>query len=353
MLPKQFATKGMHVDSSTVSIGTATHGAIADINHYRQVLGSFMTGVTVITTMDADGRRRGITANSFTSVSLDPPLVLFCVDYRAASYETFQRSEGFVVHVLASDQQDLARTFASKSESKFDGLETTPGSGGAPILEGVHGWLDCTPHDVVIAGDHAIIIGEVQRFSAAPARPLGFYQGRFFGFNNDQELGASLPSGSTVEVGWAMQTQDGRVVLHQRDDGSLALPASTLKPSEIHEAQLTTAATARLGAPSSTEFLYSVYEGAGEKLQLVYRGQVFADGDALTGNGLVGVDPERIDLARFTREGDAAVVERYVEELANARFGLYAGSLAEGSIARVDDVIADTREARRTEGAHA
>ena len=341
------------MDDSSPDIGVASQGTIGDLNHYRQVLGSFLTGVTVITTVDAQGRKRGITANSFTSVSLDPPLVLFCVDYRAASYETFQQAEGFVIHVLASDQQDLARTFASKAENKFAGLETSPGTGGAPVLEGVHGWLDCRRHDVVIAGDHAIVIGEVQRFSAAPARPLGFYQGRFFGFNNDQEIGASLPSGSTIEVGWAMQTQDGKVILRRAEDGTLSLPASTLRPSDIHQAELTRSASDRLGAPSSIEFLYSVYEGPGERLRLVYRGQVFAEAHAVARDGLVGVEPERIELGRFGPEGDAAVVERYVQELANARFGLYAGSLAEGSIARVDEVTADTRTTRRTEGAHA
>lgn len=331
------------------SIGLASNGTIDDISHYRQVLGSFMTGVTIITTIDADGRPRGLTANSFTSVSLDPPLVLFCVDYRAASYETFQQASGFAIHVLGSEQQELARTFASKSESKFEGLVTDTGVSGAPILRDVHGWLDCELSDVVIAGDHAIVIGEVKRYSTAPARPLGFYQGRFFGFNTDQEISATVPQSAKITVGWMMQSQDGNVIAVPAADGGLALPQSTLSASRIHAEALTAEATELFGLPTSTEFLYSVYEGRDEQLTLVYRGQVFADSEALRDAGFLALPPGDVDPLQFRAPGEEAVVDRYLEELANARFGLYAGSLAEGSIAQIEDITSDRRTSRAKE----
>src|SRR3954471_16869964 len=107
-----------------------------DVRALRRALGTFLTGVTVVTTHDASGAPRGITANSFTSVSLDPPLVLFCVDLSAASCEAFAGSGGFAVHILGHDQQELAARFATRSPHKFDGLATRPGTGGAPLLEG-------------------------------------------------------------------------------------------------------------------------------------------------------------------------------------------------------------------------
>ena len=325
------------------AIGTAVDGKIEDIGSYRQVLGSFMTGVTVITTVDADGRQRGITANSFTSVSLDPPLVLFCVDYRAASYETFQKSDGFVIHVLSSEQQDLAKTFASKSETKFEGLETEAGFAGSPILKDVHGWLECRLNETVIAGDHAIIIGEVLRYSSEPARPLGFYQGRFFGFNTDQEIAALVPQASSINVTWMMQTADGAIIAVDRGEDGYALPSSSARPRDVHARALAALARAEFQSDVAVEFLYSVFEDEKERLGLTYRGQVFADCGLLAEAGFVCIQPAEVDPSRFHRPGESAVVGRYIDELANARFGVYAGTLAEGSIAQVTGVQEDDR----------
>ena len=325
------------------AIGSAVDGKIEDIGSYRQVLGSFMTGVTVITTVDLEGRQRGITANSFTSVSLDPPLVLFCVDYRAASYETFQNAEGFVIHVLSSEQQDLAKTFASKSETKFEGLETDTGFGGSPILRDVHGWLECRLSETVIAGDHAIIIGEVLRYSSEPARPLGFYQGRFFGFNTDQEIAALAPQTSSITVTWMMQTRDGAVIALDLGENGFALPSSAARPKDVHARALAALAEIEFKSPVSVEFLYSVFEDERERLGLTYRGQVFADCAQLREAGFICIDPADVDPTQFRRPGELAIVERYIDELANARFGVYAGTLAEGSIAQVTGVQTDDR----------
>ncbi|WP_449282014.1 flavin reductase family protein [Leucobacter sp.] len=335
------------------AIGSAVDGKIEDIGSYRQVLGSFMTGVTVITTVDAEGRQRGITANSFTSVSLDPPLVLFCVDYRAASYETFQQSRGFVIHVLSSEQQDLAKTFASKSETKFAGLQTEEGFGGAPILQDVHGWLECELHDTVIAGDHAIIIGQVRRYSSEPARPLGFYQGRFFGFNTDGEIAALAGRSSPVSITWMMQTAEGEIVARDLGDAGFELPRLTAAATDVHARALARLAEQQFASEVSVEFLYSVFEDEHERLGLTYRGQVFGSAEALAEAGFACIAPGAVDPGRFARPGEEAIVERYIDELANARFGVYAGTLAEGAIAHVTEVSPDRRPApvRAGEGA--
>lgn len=326
----------MNVQSTLVT-GSATDGKIDDPNAYRQVLGAFMTGVTVITTVDKEGRKRGITANSFTSVSLDPPLVLFCIDYRAASYETFQNADGFVVHILSSDQQELAKTFASKSEQKFEGQETTSGVSGAPRLNGVHGWLDCTSHDVVVAGDHAIVIGEVKQYSTEPARPLGFYQGRFFGFNNDQEISSLVPPSASINVGWILQSQDGKIVA-SKQGGELTLPKTKLRANRINSESLTAEASNVLNAPASVEFLYSVYESDSGGLTLIYRGESLVESAELSSNGFTCLAIDQTKPEDFKTPGETAVVRRYLTELANESFGLYAGTLAEGMFASVDGI---------------
>ncbi|MFC6235920.1 flavin reductase family protein, partial [Leucobacter soli] len=245
-----------------------------NVMEYRRTLGAFMTGVTVVTTTDGEGRPRGMTMNSFTSVSLDPPLVLVCVDHRAASYDAFVESAGIAVHILGSEQQDLARTFASKSEDKFADVETVDGRGGAPVIPDVHAWIDCATDQVVIAGDHAIIIGRVLDYDAQDRRPLGFYQGKFNAFSTDEEIVQQRGDASAqTTVRWVVETADGRLAVRAADDGSLALPESRLSAEQLSHGGLSTAAAARLGCDVEIDFLYSVYDSAQGNPILVYRGR--------------------------------------------------------------------------------
>lgn len=151
-----------------------------DPRQFRQALGAFATGVAVVTTQDAAGAPVGLTVNSFTSVSLNPPLVLFCLGKQSASLTAFRDSGAFAVHVMPHAQQDLTRRFASRVEDRFDGVAWHPGHGGAPVIEGVLACFECALHACVDAGDHLILIGQVQRFSHQPSdAPLLYFQGGF------------------------------------------------------------------------------------------------------------------------------------------------------------------------------
>jgi flavin-dependent trigonelline monooxygenase, reductase component len=319
---------------------------VQELKDYRRTLGAFLTGVTVVTVLDADGRPRGLTANSFTSVSLDPPLVLFCVGGAAASYEAFVKSRGFVVHILGSGQQRLAQTFASKSPRKFEGLVHRPSSTGAPLIEDVHAWLDCTTESVTVAGDHAIVVGRVQDFASREQRPLGFYQGKFQSFDTESEM-ALLPSfhGSSVAVGWMLEAADGRLAVRMGRDGSLGLPKTRLPVSEVSQGGLTAAASAQLGVEAGIDFLYSIYDDERDGMTLVYRGRVAADEEGLRGSGvrLLGSDDIAWDSVRDVSE--KAVIDRYVRERVDAQFGIYAGTQSDGSIATIQRVTQDRRYA--------
>jgi 3-hydroxy-9,10-secoandrosta-1,3,5(10)-triene-9,17-dione monooxygenase reductase component len=147
--------------------------------HFRDVLGRFASGVTVVTSTWR-GRPVGMTAQSFTSVSLDPPLVLFCPSKTSVAWPDMQRAGFFCVNLLARGQDEIARRFARRADDKFDGVPWHASSTGAPLLSGVLGWVDCTVYAVHEAGDHYVVIGQVQDlgFSEVP-HPLLFYRGRY------------------------------------------------------------------------------------------------------------------------------------------------------------------------------
>jgi 3-hydroxy-9,10-secoandrosta-1,3,5(10)-triene-9,17-dione monooxygenase reductase component len=145
----------------------------------RRHLGYFATGVTVVTARDADGPV-GFACQSFSSVSLDPPLVLFCVDGRSRSWPRIRRAGMFCVNVLAEDQQDLCRRFGSRHGEKFDGMAWTASQWGAPILDDVLVRVHAEVAEVHPAGDHEIVVGRVVELeSVRDGRPLVFYRGQF------------------------------------------------------------------------------------------------------------------------------------------------------------------------------
>lgn len=150
---------------------------------FRDALGRFATGVTVVTARHADGRLVGVTVNSFTSVSLDPPLILFCLDREAASLAAFQDVGRFAVNILAEGQEELSVRFAAPLSDRWDGVATTASENGSPALDSALATLDCDLDRVVDGGDHLILIGRVTalRESAEGQRPLVYFRGQYRG----------------------------------------------------------------------------------------------------------------------------------------------------------------------------
>ena len=145
----------------------------------REVMAVYPTGVTVVAGRDAGGEPYGLTVNSFTSVSLDPPLILVCIDHTSTSHARLVAAPAFTVNVLAADQLEVAERFSVEpSEGRFDDLDWEEAASGAPILGGTAAWLECSTHDVLRGGDHSIIIGRVERSSVTDRRALMFHRGR-------------------------------------------------------------------------------------------------------------------------------------------------------------------------------
>src|SRR5580693_6646612 len=150
-----------------------------DSRDLRRVLGTFVTGVTVVTTTDDDGGLHGVTVNSFSSVSLDPPLVLWSQAIKTHRHPVFFKAERFAVNILAEDQIELSNRFAKSSEEKFAGLEVDVGLGGVPLLRGCSAWLQCRISSRVPGGDHTIYVGEVDSIDRAERKSLVFGNGQY------------------------------------------------------------------------------------------------------------------------------------------------------------------------------
>lgn len=145
----------------------------------RAALGHFATGVTIVTARGDDGSPVGFTANSFTSVSLEPPLLLVCLAHMAASYDIFRSAESFAVNVLEVGQEETAKRFASRGADKFGPTKWKEGRMGAPLIDGSLARFDCALHARVEAGDHDVLFGRVIGFSIHEGAALLYHKGTF------------------------------------------------------------------------------------------------------------------------------------------------------------------------------
>jgi flavin reductase (DIM6/NTAB) family NADH-FMN oxidoreductase RutF len=148
-------------------------------SEFRRILGHWITGVAIVASRTADDEPCGFTANAFTSLSLEPPLVLVCVDRAGNSHASIRDAGVFTVNVLGSGDERLARHFATDSAAKFTGIAWTTAATGAPVLEAALAWVDCTVRTEVPGGDHTIFIGEVVDGDADEGEPLIFYRGGY------------------------------------------------------------------------------------------------------------------------------------------------------------------------------
>ena len=147
---------------------------------YRQALGHFATGVTVVTSLDGNGAPVGFACQAFAALSLDPPLVLFCPSKSSSTWPQIERSGRFCVNVLADEQRELSRVFGRSGADKFAGVRWSPAANGTPVLDGVVTWAACQVEAVQVAGDHLVVTGLVTELGpSTDSRPLLFYKGRY------------------------------------------------------------------------------------------------------------------------------------------------------------------------------
>ena len=305
-----------------------TDGAI-DPLELRRALGTFATGVTVVTTIDDDGAPRGFTANSFTSVSLDPPLILVCLAKTAASHPVFRSADRFAVNILSEQQKDVSAAFASRIEDRFAGVRWAARTTGCPVFEGVVAWLDCRTHAVVDGGDHDILIGRVLDYDYTASSPLGFCRGAYISFGLAREAVRVAEADPGTRLVALIEHEDA--ILFERDsaDGKLDLPSAPRMGAADDPGSLLSKVKAA-GVDAELSFLFAVYEDSETGIHsIVYRGEA---------RGLE--DRARSSLIRFAEIPWADVrepavrsmIERYVREREEDAFGIYVGDTRSGRV---------------------
>jgi flavin reductase (DIM6/NTAB) family NADH-FMN oxidoreductase RutF len=304
-----------------------------DNRELRSAFGSFMTGVTIVTTAGVDGQPRGFTANSFTSVSLEPPLLMICIGKQAASMEVFRHARGFAVNILSEAQKEISVLFASKRADKFEAAKWRAGPFGNPLIEGSAAWFDCARYQVIDAGDHIILMGHVEAFSYSDANPLGYARGHYITLGLEQAAVNAASSASRTVVG-AILENDNRLVLlpdPARPNG-LVLPevgrhGHSGSASQLHDL------LAREGMDATLGFLFAVFENPGTREQCIYyRGEALLHARGRT----VLADFEDIPWDRLPDEATCSMLRRYAAERKIGRFKVYSGDHLQGTVKAVD-----------------
>lgn len=292
---------------------------------FRKALGAYPTGVTVVTTTGADGVPRGFTANSFTSVSLTPPLVLVCLAKAAHSHAVFTASSAFAINVLAEQQKGLASLFASKQPDKFQRCDWHAGDTGAPLLDGAVARFDCNVHQCVDAGDHTILIGEVQALQhAADERPLGYCRGAYVSYQDEALMASVSPS---TRVAALVETPRG-VLLMQDSQGLYSLPTAARLGHHGNDLGLLDQLK-RLGLHATLDFVFSVYEDDHGPC-VVYRGR--ADELPQHQLGLACVALPALAGIPAVDTATASMLARYARERKDDVFGIYVGDAQQGDV---------------------
>ncbi|MEQ9258668.1 MAG: CoA transferase [Roseovarius sp.] len=291
----------------------------------RDAFGAFATGVTVITTRQDDGTPRGFTANSFTSVSLDPPLLLVCLAKTAHSCDTFAAAGHFAVNILADDQQEVSGLFASRAPDKFALAEWHAGPQDMPLLDGALARFTCARHRLVDAGDHLVLIGRVLTHQSREGQPLGYFRGAYFDLGLESKLANAAADASHGTIGAVLAKADA-ILLEERPDGTVSVPKApaaqaTVKGLEAH--------LVALGLNPSLDHLYAVFQQSETGAHsIVYHGTVAGDAP----EGLRYFSLATLPLDRVESGAERSMLARYQRENRHGRFGIYHGTETTGVV---------------------
>ena len=296
----------------------------------RRAFGNFATGVTIVTTLDAAANPCGFTANSFTSVSIDPPLLLVSIAKSSFGCEIFTSSRGFAVNILAGDQRELSNRFASAGTNKFAGLAWRGEQSGSPIIDGVVAWFDCAHHEQVDAGDHVILIGRVLRYAYNTDTPLGFCRGAYVSFGLTPRMLEMLSSPAHLQVG-AIIESNGKILLeHSPDSGQLLLPvADSVGDSASGKGLLGKLGSA--GIEVDLPFIYAVFHD--DNRRFVYHlGELLSISDAHETRRLRFHEFDNITWEEIGDRWIISMLERFIREKRLGNYQVYIGDEHHGEL---------------------
>lgn len=292
----------------------------------RDAFGCFMTGVTVVTSRDAKGKPIGFTANSFSSVSMDPPLLLVSIANRSANLDSFTHAKGFAVNILSEGQKDVSATFARPSEDRFASVYWRHGPVGSPLIAGVTAWFDCTLEKAIPAGDHTILLGRIGAFEAGAAPGLGYHRGAYF---TPAATAAHMPAGPDVVIS-AILEAEGQVLLVDDGRGGVSVPMARVGREGVQAALAGLITT--LGLRAEAGSIYAVYEDAGTGTQHIALRCPAQPGPATKG-AFVDLTPE--GMADVSDPALRQMLQRLAEESRMGNYGIYFGTHEQGRVHRI------------------
>jgi len=285
----------------------------------RQAFGCFATGVTVVTSQNGDGAPIGFTANSFTSVSLDPPLILVCLAKTSSNIGHFSRTGHFAVNILGEAQKDISNRFASRVEDRFDGVAWHESQNGSPLIGGALAWFDCETDNLVDAGDHIILIGRIVNFDQTDGRPLAYLRGHYLDLGLAETAAESVSHHGGVRVGCLLACKE-QVLLSQTPEG-WGLPLGDVRHG-FREARAALESTlSKHDISAELGFLYSVFDApSGNATWMIFHGEME---QGLLPDDLRLFPVEELPLQEVGLRPVRSVLRRYQTEFSEARFGLY------------------------------
>ena len=296
----------------------------------RGAFGAFITGVTVVTARGAQDLPIGFTANSFSSVSLDPPLLSVCLAKSSSKFDCMTSGRGFAINVLSQTQKDISNTFARRVDDRFADVDWQWGPNGAPIFPKAAAWFDCSLHQTVDAGDHVILIGRVEGFEDTGHNGLGYARGNYFTPALATQAVEAAAAEGTTEIGAVVESA-GSILLVDKPGGKIGLPCcAAIGRDPVRE--LVRQIKVENGVSVEIGFLFSVYEerSAGRQ-HIVYRGSVTND-EPSSGRFYPAAD---IPFDRFDRPQSVDIVRRFCAENELGQFAVYIGNEVDGRVHRL------------------
>jgi len=299
----------------------------------RRAFGSFATGVTIVTTIDAQGKPSGFTANSFSSVSLEPPLVLVSIAKSAFSLSTFTECKGFAINILGENQRALSNLFASQGADKFSDLQWQPGSTGAPLINAVVAWFDCENFQQVDAGDHVILIGKVLDYSYNTDAPLGFCRGAYVSFGLSPKMLELVTSTGRLQVG-ALIENDGKILLQTDiETGEVKIPVAD-SVGDTNQPNSLLGRLSEAGIEAKLPFLFAAYSSLDTRF-IYYRGELQSISQVTQTKQLHFYDYDEIPWDAVQCDANEDMIKRFFREREVDDFGVYIGDYRSGYIYRL------------------
>ena len=294
----------------------------------RKAFGSFATGVTLVTTRQKNGIPRGFTANSFTSVSLNPPLLLVCISKNAQSFSTFRDSKYFAVNVLSETQRSTAGLFSSQSPEKFKITKWEKGYKDLPIIDTALSYFSCEKVNFQEAGDHAIIIGSIKDFGVRDGKPLGYFDGDYFSIGLEKSLVDMVNNDRNTKIGAILENKK-RILFIIDKEQNLCLPKSINSQKNLEGLEYYLKS---LNLKFKLDFLYSVYEDKEINSHMIfYHGKFSGKGN----DKIVTYEINNIPYDKIVNNAERTMMIRYCHEYHHGQFGIYQGNETKGKVKKV------------------